>query len=112
MFLAIRGPRIPVPVMTPDRLATLRNAEKLLRVGKMAAAIAEYEKVVRESPQDWDSAITLASLQARAGQVEAAVERYRGVAAAVAAKGDHARAASVHERILSLRHGDEDSLEQ
>jgi tetratricopeptide (TPR) repeat protein len=98
--------------MVPDRSATLRNAEKLLRIGKIAAAIAEYEKVVRDSPQDWDTATALAALHVRAGQIDAAVDRYRGIAAGVAAKGDHARAAGVHERILALRPGDEDSLEQ
>jgi tetratricopeptide (TPR) repeat protein len=101
-----------VSAIAPDRSATLRNAEKLLRIGKVAAAIAEYERALREAPQDWDTAIVLAALQARAGNSDAAVERYRGVAAALSSRGDHAKAASLHERILALRPGDEDSLEQ
>jgi thioredoxin-like negative regulator of GroEL len=64
--------------MAPDRSATLRNAEKLLRIGKIAAAIAEYEKVVRDAPQDFEAALQLAGLHVRAGNTDAAVTHYRG----------------------------------
>ena len=112
MFLAKAGARIRVSVMAPDRSATLRNAEKLLRIGKIAAAIAEYEKVVRDAPQDFEAALQLAGLHVRAGSTDAAVGHYRGAAAALAVKGEHGRAAGVHEKILALKPGDEDSLEQ
>ena len=49
--------------MPPEHIATLRTAEKLLRIGKISAAIAEYSKVVHQAPQDWDTAILLASLE-------------------------------------------------
>jgi tetratricopeptide (TPR) repeat protein len=98
--------------MPPEHTVTLRTAEKLLRVGKIAAAIAEYSKVVHQAPQDWDTAILLASLHARNGDTNAAVEQYRAVAALLSKEALHARAANVLEKVLALRPGDEDTLEQ
>ncbi len=98
--------------MPPEQTATLRTAEKLLRVGKIAAAIAEYSKVVHQAPQDWDTAILLASLHARNNDVNAAVDQYRDVATRLTGDGHHARAAHVLEKVLALRPGDEDTLEQ
>src|SRR5690606_10165439 len=106
------NPRTTVSAMSAERIATLRTAEKLLRVGKIAAAIAEYTKAVKDSPQDWDTAILLASLHARHGDVATAVEQYRGVAASLSKDGQHARAATVLERVLILQPGDEDTIEQ
>jgi tetratricopeptide (TPR) repeat protein len=98
--------------MTPDHIATLRTAEKLLRVGKIAAAIAEYTKAVTQAPQDWDTAILLASLHARNNDVNAAVTQYRDIATRLTGERMHARAAQVLEKVLALRPGDEDTLEQ
>ena len=46
--------------ITPDRAAILRNAQKLLRIGKLEPAIELYEKVVRDSSDDLQTAATLA----------------------------------------------------
>ena len=48
--------------MAIDRAATLRNAEKLLRTGKLEPAIAEYLRVVEAQPQDWNTANILGYL--------------------------------------------------
>src|SRR5438045_7229732 len=101
-----------VSAMPPELTATLRSAEKLLRIGKIAGAIAEYTKAVRQSPGDWDTAILLASLHVRAGDANAAVEQYRGIATSLTGEGMHGRAANVLEKVLALRPGDEDALEQ
>ena len=95
-----------------EHATTLRTAEKLLRVGKIAAAIAEYNKVVQQSPADWDTAILLASLHARSGDVNTAVKQYRDIATGLTGQRLHARAANVLEKVLVLRPGDEDALEQ
>ena len=47
---------ILVPI---DRPAILRNAEKLLRGGKIDQAIAEYLRIVEEQPGDWNTANVL-----------------------------------------------------
>lgn len=98
--------------MSPEQTANLRTAEKLLRTGKIGAAIAEYTKAVRHAPQDWDTAILLASLHARNGDVATAVDQYRGIATSLTREGQHGRAATVLERVLTIRPGDEDTLEQ
>ena len=54
--------------MPIDRAATLRTAEKLLRQGKLDAAIAEYFRVVDEFPRDWNTANVLGDLYVRAKQ--------------------------------------------
>ena len=62
--------------MAIDRAATLRNAEKLIRQGKLDAAIAEYLRVVEDQPGDWNTANTLGDLYARAGQIDKAIEQF------------------------------------
>ena len=61
--------------MPIDRAATLRNAEKLLRQGKLEPAIAEYLRVVQEHPSDWNTANTLGDLYIRANQGDKAVDQ-------------------------------------
>jgi hypothetical protein len=51
-----------------DRAATLRNAEKLIRQGKLPDAITEYVRLVEDQPGDWNLANSLGDLYARAGQ--------------------------------------------
>ena len=58
-----------------DRVATLRNAEKLLRQGKLALAIAEYVRVLNDDPTDFTTANTLGDLYLRAGKVDKAALR-------------------------------------
>src|SRR6266849_9424301 len=53
-----------------DRAATLRNAEKLLRTGKLEPAIAEYLRVVEAQPRDWNTSNTLGDLYVKANQTD------------------------------------------
>ena len=48
--------------MPIDRGDTLRNAEKLVRQGKLDQAIAEYVRVVADQPRDWNTGNTLGDL--------------------------------------------------
>ena len=68
---------MPVPI---DRVATLRNAEKLLRQGKLEPAIVEYLRIVEDQPRDLNSTNTLGDLYVRAGQVDKAVEQFLRIA--------------------------------
>ena len=56
--------------MPIDRAVTLRNAEKLIRQGKLDAAIAEFVRLVEDQPRDWNGKNSLADLYARAGKIE------------------------------------------
>ena len=66
--------------MPIDRALTLRNAEKLIRQGKLDAGIAEYLRIVEDSPGDWNAKNTLGDLYARAGQTEKAIEQFTEIA--------------------------------
>ena len=59
--------------MPIDRAATLRNAEKLIRQGKLPDAIAEYVRLVEDQPGDWN-------LQNSLGDLEKLLDRALGLA--------------------------------
>jgi Flp pilus assembly protein TadD len=45
-----------------DREATLKQADKLVRQGKLDGAIAEYVRLVDEYPTDWNAINALGDL--------------------------------------------------
>jgi tetratricopeptide (TPR) repeat protein len=90
-----------------DRDATLKKAEKLLRQGRLEPAIAEYVRVVEESPRDWSTANTLGELYARAGQPDQAVGQYTRIAQHFVDEGFYPKAAALYKKILKLQPQDE-----
>ena len=95
-----------------DRAATLKNAEKLLRQGKLEAAIAEYSKVVEEQPRDWNTANMLGDLFARAGNIDKAVEHYTRIADHLNEEGFLPKAAAIYKKVLKLKPDHEHALIQ
>ncbi len=95
-----------------DRNGTLRNAEKLLRQGKLDAAAAEYLRVVEDQPGDWNTANTLGDLYARAGQVERAIEQFLKVAELLREEGQFVKAAAIYKKLLKLQPDNERALMQ
>ena len=73
--------------MPMDRDETLRRAEKLLRQGRLDAAIAEYASLVEDQPRDWTTANLLGDLYVRAGQIDQAVAQYTRIAEHLAREG-------------------------
>ena len=63
-----------------DREGALKRAEKALRLGKVDAAIDEYQALVLAQPRDWNSANALGDLFVRAGQLDKGVEQYTRIA--------------------------------
>lgn len=98
--------------MAFNRDSTLRKAEKLLRQGRLDAAIAEYEQVVKHQPKDWNTTNTLGDLYVRAGHVDSAVKRYASIADHLAAEGFFPRASAVYKKILKIKPDDEYALLQ
>ena len=96
--------------MPIDRDATLRTAEKLLRQGKLDAAIAEYRKVVEDQPADWNSANTLGDLYFRAGQIDKATAEYGRVADHFANEGFFPKAVALYRKILKIKPDDERAM--
>jgi tetratricopeptide (TPR) repeat protein len=95
-----------------DRAATLRNAEKLIRQGKLPDAIAEYVRLVEDQPGDWNLANSLGDLYARAGQVEKAIAQFGQIADSLNDEGAGAKAAAVYKKILKLKPDHEHTLVQ
>ena len=95
-----------------DRIATLRNAVKLLRHGKLVPAIAEYVRVVEDDPRDWATANTLGDLYVRAQQLDKAIEQFMRIADSLGEEGDFAKAGALYKKILKLKPDDEHALLQ
>jgi len=95
-----------------DRALTLRNAEKLIRQGKLDAGIAEYVRIVEDSPGDWNAKNTLGDLYARAGQTEKAIEQFTEIADNLSDEGASAKAGAIFKKILKLKPDHERALLQ
>jgi len=90
-----------------DRDTTLRKAEKLLRQGRLDAAIAEYLRVIEDQPRDWNTANILGDLYVRAGQVDKAVAVYTRIADHLAHEGFLPKASAVYKKILKIKSDEE-----
>jgi tetratricopeptide (TPR) repeat protein len=86
-----------------DRAATLRNAEKLLRQGKLDLAMAEYLRVVDEFPRDWNTGNILGDLYVRAGQVDNAVDQFVRIADGLIEEGFLPKASALYKKVLKLK---------
>ena len=98
--------------MPIDRAVTLRNAEKLIRQGKLDAAIAEFLRIVEDQPQDWNAENTLGDLYARAGQIDKAIDQFMEIADNLSEEGAVAKAGAVYKKILKLKPDHERGLWQ
>src|SRR5438874_6073518 len=98
--------------MPIDRALTLRNAEKLIRQGKLDAGIAEYLRIVEDAPGDWNAKNTLGDLYARAGQTEKAIEQFVEIADNLSEEGATAKAGALFKKILKLKADHEHALTQ
>jgi tetratricopeptide (TPR) repeat protein len=92
-----------------DREDTLKKADKLLRQGRLDAAIAEYVRVVEDQPRDWTTANTLGDLYVRAKQSDKAVAQYARIARHFFEDGFYPKAAALYKKILKITPDDEES---
>lgn len=93
--------------MALDREDTLKKAEKLLRQGRLDAAIAEYLRVVEDQPRDWNTANTLGDLYVRAAQSDKAAEQYKRIADHFMREGFYPKAAALYKKVLKIAPEDE-----
>lgn len=96
--------------MPLDRDATLKTAEKLLRQGKLDAAIAEYQRVIDDQPRDWNTANTLGDLLLRAGKADKAVAQFARIADHLANEGFYPKANALYKKIIKIKPDDEHAL--
>ena len=93
-----------------DREGALKRAEKALRLGKVDAAIEEYQALVLAQPRDWNSANALGDLFVRAGQLDKGVEQYTRIADHLADEGFYPKASALFKKILKVKANDEYAL--
>jgi Flp pilus assembly protein TadD len=90
-----------------DREETLKKAEKLLRQGRLDAAIAEYVRVVEDQPKDWNTANTLGDLYMRAAETPSAVAQFARIAEHFLREGFYPKAGALFKKILKISPDDE-----
>ena len=90
-----------------DRDGALKRAEKALRLGRVDAAIDEYQALVLAQPRDWNSANALGDLFVRAGQLDKGVEQYTRIADHLADEGFYPKAAALFKKIIKVKPLDE-----
>ena len=88
--------------MPIDREATLKQADKLIKQGKLDAAIAEYVRLIDDQPQDWTALNALGDLYLRARNNEKAIEQYIRVADHQFAEGFFPKSAALYKKALKL----------
>lgn len=98
--------------MPVNREETLKTAEKLLKQGKMAAAIEEYVRLVEDKPDDWNMANALGDLYVKAGQTDRAAEQFNRAADHLYGEGFFPRAAAVYKKVLKVQSNDDHALWQ
>jgi tetratricopeptide (TPR) repeat protein len=96
--------------MSAERQAAIRAAEKLLRVGKLPAAIEAYTRLVDEQPGDLETALLLAQLHLRARDVDGAAHRFAAIADSWRLEGKLEPAFDTYKKILAIKPHDEHAL--
>lgn len=96
--------------MAIDREATLKQAEKLLRQGKLDAAIQEYVRLVEDQPRDWNAINALGDLYVRAGDTDRAVTQFVRVADYLYGEGFFPKAAALYKKALKVRSDHEHTI--
>ena len=98
--------------MPIDRDAALKEAEQLLRQGKLDGAIEAYVRLVDDRPSDWSSINTLGDLCLRAGDVERAIAQFTRVADQFFSDGSLQKAAALYKKALRAQEDHEPALQQ
>src|SRR5215470_121848 len=90
----------------------MKQADKLLKQGKLDAAIAEYVRLIDDQPQDWTTINALGDLYLRARNNEKAIEQYIRVADHQFAEGFFPKSAALYKKALKLEPENEHILMQ
>lgn len=88
--------------MALDRSRVLETAQKYLAKGQYDKAIAEYQKLVNEDPNDVRTWLKIGDLYTRKGSRRQACDTYGRVARTYAAQGFFLKAVAVYKQILKL----------
>lgn len=96
--------------MPLNRETTLKQAERLIRQGKLEGAIAEYVRLVEDQPRDWSAVNALGDLYLRAGDVQRAIEQFSKAADHHFDEGSLPKAAALYKKSLKAKKDDDHTL--
>ena len=88
--------------MSIDRQKVAEAAQKLAAKGQLDKAIVEYQRVLREDPNDVRVLLKVGDLQVRMQTPAAAADTYQRVAALYEQQGLHQKAIAVYKQILQI----------
>jgi len=92
------------------RTKALQAAEKFMRRGQLAAAIARYERMVARNPRDLSAANSLGDLYVRAGRTAEGAAVFSVIADQYCADGFLPRAIGMLKKIIRLDPGSTEAL--
>ncbi len=98
--------------MAFDRDEALKQAEKLVKLGRLDQALAEYERVLAESPDDWKTMTAAADLYLRANQPARATALFNRQADHLVDQGFLPRAEAFYKRVLKIEPLNEHTLDR
>src|SRR4029079_16896650 len=92
-------PITPVPI---DREKVLQSAQKYVETKKYNRAIAEYQRVIQDDPNDARTLLKIGDLQARLQAYPEAIATYDRVGQYYSAQGFALKAIAVYKQIREL----------
>ncbi|HEX9636696.1 MAG TPA: tetratricopeptide repeat protein [Acidobacteriota bacterium] len=85
-----------------NRAKIIQKAEKLVKQGRLDAAITEYEKLIQDNPRDWGIINCVGDLYARRGQFRLAAEMFGQVADHYQREGLFLKAIAITKKMQRL----------
>jgi tetratricopeptide (TPR) repeat protein len=95
-----------------DRDEALKQAEKLVRAGRLDQALTAYERVLADSPDDWKTVTAAADLYLQANQPARATALFNRQADHLAQQGFLPRAEAFYKRVLKIEPLNEHTLDR
>ncbi|HVH87318.1 MAG TPA: tetratricopeptide repeat protein, partial [Terriglobales bacterium] len=93
-----------------NKAKVLSAAEKYVQQGKLANAIAEYEKILKQDPKDLTVLNTIGDMYSRLGQSDRAADYFRKVGDAYASDGFVVKAIAMYKKLTKLGPASPESL--
>ena len=90
-----------------SRTKTIDQAARLVRDGKLAAALKEYQQLFDSDPADWTVANALGDLYLKMGRVDDGVSHFIELAEQVAEQGHTAKARALYRKVLRVQPNNE-----